>query len=432
MHREIHSALRRAHRRRLAFLVLLVLLAFAAVSAAWLYLQDEDRPQDADLLMEQPLPPSAIEPVAAAKWRLALQAVLLPDAPSQVLKPAWDWDTPLLSRTVQANGMVFKQLEEALAVEDWQTLHPVWRSAEIGSHEGFDSIGIVSSALIAYVARKGDEKGAVQAAVDVAALGRRLQNISSWPTYYNHGLRLQQRAAEGLAEVLRTTSLDARTLNQLQREFEKSMPSDSQLRDACNGFYQFERLLFTGPRAEDPWDMLPGGLPVQTQSHSRWFFKPYATLAMFSKGFRALKGEVMKPPYAWVDQLRPIVGPPGRPLETQPHPNFAGSRHANQRLWPYAQLMENHALQRTRHLLVLSLFAVRSYGLDHGRIPSSLADLSPRYFTSLPMDPFSSEPLHYDASKGVIYSVGLDLKDDGGSKSPLAMSDPYEPTVRIR
>jgi hypothetical protein len=282
------------------------------------------------------------------------------------------------------------------------------------------------------VARKGDERGAMQAALDIASLGRRLQTISCWPTYYNYGLRLQQRASESLAELLRTTQLDGRTLNQMQATFERSQPADSQLRDALNGYYQFERVLFTGLRKDDPWDMLPGGIAVQMQQRSRWFFKPYATLELFAKGFRGLKSEVMKLPYAWVDHLVHVVGPTGRPLDSSGTPNYAGCLYANQRLWPYSQLLENHALQRTRHLLVLTLFAIRSYGADHNRAPLSLSTLTPRYFTALPVDPFSGEPLGYDSARGLIFSVGLDYKSDSGHLLPVPMSDPYEPTVSIR
>ena len=106
--------------------------------------------------------------------------------------------------------------------------------------------------------------------------------------------------------------------------------------------------------------------------------------------------------------------------------------YANQRLWPYAQLLENHALQRTRHLLVLTLFAVRSYGANQNRAPMALADLKPLYFTSLPVDPFSGESLGYDSARGLIFSVGLDYKSEKGHPLPIPMADPYEPTVSIR
>lgn len=413
--------------------VLLVLAAAALIMLfmARIYLRDEDRPQDNDLRPEPPVQ-TATPPTAFVQWQLALNAAVAPQLSETLLKPAWEWDTPTLSRTAEVNRHTLKALEKALLESDWQPQNPAWRSPVVGGHEGWDALALACSATIAYVSRKGDALGALQSALDIAALGRRLQTISCWPTYYNQGLRLQQRASESLAELLRTTPVDSRTLNQHQAAYEKLQPSDSQLRDALNGFYQFERVLFTGVRKDDPWDTLPGGIPVHTQQQSRWFFKPYATLELFARGFRGLKNEMTKPPYNWTDHLVHVVGPFGRPNDSPGSPNYAGCRYANQRLWPYAQLAENHALQRTRHLLVMTLFAIRSYGADKGRAPGSFSDLIPRYFTSLPFDPFSGEPFGYDAAKGLVFSVGLDLKSDGGHLGLIPMSDPYEPTVSIR
>jgi hypothetical protein len=427
----IQQRVHQRRRRGQGALLVLAAVALVALFMARLYLRDEDRPQDSDLRPAAPVLTTS-PPTAFVQWQTALNAAVLPKSAEALLKPAWEWDTPTLSRTAEANHATLRALESALLESDWQPQNPAWRTPEIGGHEGWDALALACSATIAYVSRRGDEQGALQSALDIAALGRQLQTISCWPTYYNHGLRLQQRASESLTELLRTSHADSRTLNQLQAAYEKLQPADSQLRDALNGFYQFERVLFTGVRKDDPWDTLPGGVPVHTQQQSRWFFKPYATLELFAKGFRGLKNEVMRPPYSWTDHLVHVVGPAGRPIESPGSPNYAGCRYANQRLWPYAQLMENHALQRTRHLLVMTLFAIRSYGADKGRAPGTLSDLIPRYFTSLPFDPFSGKPLGYDAPKGLVFSVGLDLKSDGGHLLPVPMSDPYEPTVSIR
>ena len=281
----------RAHQHRRRGQGVLLVLAAAALLIlfmARLYLRDEDRPQDNDLRPEAPILTSS-PPVAFTQWQTALKAAVAPKFAEALVKPAWEWDTPTLSRTAEANHPTLRALENALLESDWQPQNPAWRSPELGGHEGWDALAQACSATIAYVSRKGDEQGALQSALDVATLGRRLQTISCWPTYYNHGLRLQQRASESLAELLRTTHADSRTLNQHQAAYEKLQPSDSQLRDALNGFYQFERVLFTGVRKDDPWDTLPGGVPVHTQQQSRWFFKPYATLELFAKGFRGVE-----------------------------------------------------------------------------------------------------------------------------------------------
>ena len=51
-----------------------------------------------------------------------------------------------------------------------------------------------------------------------------------------------------------------------------------------------------------------------------------------------------------------------------------------------------------------------------GRYPASLRELSLRYLTAIPADPFDGQPLRYQKKAGgyVLYSIGPDLADDSG------------------
>lgn len=48
--------------------------------------------------------------------------------------------------------------------------------------------------------------------------------------------------------------------------------------------------------------------------------------------------------------------------------------------------------------------------------PESLQDLVPEFLEAVPMDPFDGEPFRYSAEKGIVYSVGQNLTDEGGSR----------------
>jgi hypothetical protein len=75
---------------------------------------------------------------------------------------------------------------------------------------------------------------------------------------------------------------------------------------------------------------------------------------------------------------------------------------------------ETHALVRCTVLAI----AVERYRLQHsGKLPASLNDLTPAYIDLLPQDPFTGKDLLFtsDQSAYVIYSIGSNRKDDGGS-----------------
>ena len=66
---------------------------------------------------------------------------------------------------------------------------------------------------------------------------------------------------------------------------------------------------------------------------------------------------------------------------------------------------------------VQALIALRRYELAHGMLPSSLEGAAAESaLRSVPLDPYSGQPLRYAVVDGkpTIYSVGKDLKDDGG------------------
>ena len=80
-----------------------------------------------------------------------------------------------------------------------------------------------------------------------------------------------------------------------------------------------------------------------------------------------------------------------------------------------------------RRAAVLAL-AIRLYRFDHaGHWPGSLDELTPEYLPAIPTDPFSpnASPFRYkpQAVGGpIIYSVGQDGVDDGGSEQPIRKS----------
>jgi len=60
--------------------------------------------------------------------------------------------------------------------------------------------------------------------------------------------------------------------------------------------------------------------------------------------------------------------------------------------------------------------ALRCYSLHYGKYPDRLQQLVPGYLPKIPLDPFTGRQYAYRSQgKGfVLYSLGEDLKDDGG------------------
>ena len=61
------------------------------------------------------------------------------------------------------------------------------------------------------------------------------------------------------------------------------------------------------------------------------------------------------------------------------------------------------------------LVACGAYRKKEGRWPDGLQSLLPTYLAAIPADPYDGNPFRYSPSMGIVYSVGKDLKDSGGS-----------------
>jgi hypothetical protein len=72
---------------------------------------------------------------------------------------------------------------------------------------------------------------------------------------------------------------------------------------------------------------------------------------------------------------------------------------------------------QTRMALDQVGFALTAYNAAHGTYPKELKELVPDYIAQVPPDPFTEQPLHYarGADGFLLYSVGLNGKDDGGA-----------------
>jgi len=87
----------------------------------------------------------------------------------------------------------------------------------------------------------------------------------------------------------------------------------------------------------------------------------------------------------------------------------------------------------------ICLIAAKRYFLQNGQYPSRLEDISIELFTpgiqssSDTIDPFTGTPLKYQltAEQLVIYSVGSDGKDDGGSVDSVQNAAPLDVGVRL-
>ena len=87
----------------------------------------------------------------------------------------------------------------------------------------------------------------------------------------------------------------------------------------------------------------------------------------------------------------------------------------------------------TERRVVAIMLAIQLYKFDHqNKLPAALSDLVPTYLPAVPRDPFdpANGPIRYLPKRRppILYSVGFNGKDDGGSKKQVS----FLPQVETR
>jgi hypothetical protein len=82
--------------------------------------------------------------------------------------------------------------------------------------------------------------------------------------------------------------------------------------------------------------------------------------------------------------------------------------------------VQKFAIMQGQVDLIRTACALERYRLAHGEYPAALDALSPQFIESVPHDLINGQPLHYrraDDGKFVLYSVGWNESDDGGTNA---------------
>lgn len=416
-------------RRSTQFMTLLLLAFMVVMVLAYTYLKDEPVPWEGDL-MRPIFTEKTVDLSAPSRMKVMLLTAAKVNLNELPVASPWEWDTAVLDKLLDQHGPLLDNLRDLLEEkqEEWQPRSLLWMIEDFGSDPGWIAVMLLKQAEAAYLARSGREEQAFLAAMDLAVLAHLLERLDAWPSFMERSLELQERCARSLAGLLRKTNLDAETLRRLQEEeYAPWVPSADALREAMGGYYAFERKLLLGPEGGEP--PLPDGyMPLRTG----WlFFKPNATLHLFADSFRELKSESTATVLARQNQISFRMRQRKTGGIGVPSGNFTGEEYFATRIHPYSELPVRHGLARAQHASIMTLFAVRRFVLAEARMPQDPGELTANYLPEDVVDPFSGNRLRINLASGLIYSVGTDLRDEGGRRTEQPLEDPLEPTLEI-
>jgi len=361
-----------------------------------------------------------------------------------------EWDEELVKDILGKNNEFFEDFEKFIQSPYFQD--PVFKDPSVfgidlplfslGQYRTSAKLNLLRSV---YLFKQGKEKEAFDETIKVIKMGQRFQDSPLPPlTQYLVGIAIKGMGLESLRAMVKETHLSVDLLEAYASELDQFYSNRETLAKIFKGEYitwmnvktRIIDPISEGEKVSEEFSeekevLLQEFLPSRSTSLIRfsYFYKPNQTQRIFAEGFRK-KAKIA------------AEGSCGGPL-VEP-------------LLPYSKsklLLAENLIGRVLHDMVMVmvslgglfekvcledfsvggtklLMAIKAYQTENGKLPDILDALVPEYILELPKDPFDGEVIRYSPEKKIIYSVGPDLEDSGGSEEEdwIRAADP---TIKI-
>ena len=387
------------------------------------YMRDEPPPEDAHLrpvLSDIPEEQNAFRHFVQASEKAYSPYLLQEDQKEYVFEhmlqgKMWDWD--LSDELMLRNREAFVELELGLACPSLQI--PSGAEADMVSSylEHRRVLAQLSSLRALALFKRGNEEEAFDVAMGLVRFGHMAQHSGGDLADHLVGTAIKGMGLVTLGKMVGGTTLTPKILAEYVGQLATYSNSSEGLANACRAEYAqisntIEQLvvgklgLYDSRRAA-----------FKRVSPSYFVFQPNRTKRVFAEALSALMRNSVKYYSEGEVYEIDIVFHPERISRVKRI--LLGNAKGNAFITGNFPAMDR--LLRTKCNMDVSasatglLLALKCYKLDTGRLPLSLTDLVPDYIDEVPRDDFDGEPMRYSRKEKIVYSVGSNLRDDGGS-----------------
>lgn len=338
------------------------------------------------------------------------------------------WDGPFVERVLKDNADALALWEQGMDAPHFQTFEvKAWADQlQIPHVYPYLSIANLLRVRALAAAKRGDYEAAFQDCMKLVQFGHRIEGDKGCLLEWLVGVTVKGAGKGLMRDLLPESTLPPARLRHYVSELAK-YPADAQgLADAFRNEYavQVETLQGIKSGKYDPSSLLlatgagpacgPGPLDSLGWNLLRMTsFRPQETRRTCAEVARSRIESASKPvkDMAPEDQvLRDF-----RPAREVLSGNFLGRILCRPFLLVSGGVLKQKCCANVELAATRILLALKAYKLEKGKLPATLAELAPEYLDSVPLDDYDGKPMRYNAAKKVGYSVGKNLKDDGGS-----------------
>lgn len=270
-------------------------------------------------------------------------------------------------------------------------------------------LSLLEVALVRYDYRKGNTAKAMKRLDTLIRLGNRLQTAHGSEFTYYTGLQVQSRCFKEINELVNDNLIPENQLPYLFNKISAKSHLKSGLQYVMKLNYNYAKVYsghirYDNEIAEEPFRTI-----------DRLFYRPTRTIKKYYNMFIPL--------YEWAGRSYSQ-----KPSEKYKYPKsisertivfFSGNFIDSLILFTESENMHKSTRRpywvEAQSLLLRIRIALLLYNDRNETLPTNLDTLVPEYLPAVPHDPFDGKQLRYNPKKNIIYSVGFNLKDDGGN-----------------
>jgi len=251
---------------------------------------------------------------------------------------------------------------------------------------------------------------------DLLRLGDLAERDAGCFVHYLVGLALLGQGLDASEKLAGSPDVPEEQLQRLAKALADVGPLDRGLVQSLKGEYQMSSNT-VDDLAEGNIHFGEGELKDLPLARVGYVFQPNKTKQLFAEIFRDYLKNVPLPPAQrkfidieqWIGHRKNKVA------------FFLGSNSVGKILvalmCPATEAVLQAGSRRQGNLAATRLIvACRRYEIDHGSLPPTLDSLVPECLDAVPADPYDGKPMRYVRARAIVYSIGKDFADAGGSQ----------------
>lgn len=356
------------------------------------------------------------------------------------------WDQAVVDNAITKNAEALGYFADAAKKQSYQ--FPGFADpANIGQAVyGYDSAlsqWNISRTAVLYslnLQKQGKEQEAFQQALNILHVGKIIQQSQTPLMGYVVGSNLKILAMQTLQILLANTKLPKEQLTQYSAQVQDSSTTVANLANAFKLEHASSIRLFNednilnDPVVRDEYSYLRGIVYWRAWVPRSYYYQPNKIIKQWDEIDRAALAVATRP-CPQIDQ--PLV----------PHsykftgyqlafwlrlyflPNAIGQFYNELAFISTGSIWQKRCNEDALNSVTQTLITLKEFSQDNGALPVALTQLVPTYLPAVPLDPYDGKAIKYSAEKKIIYSIGNDHVDNGGSTGDdwQKMADPTFP-----